>query len=89
MEGVAGMSVESLTDRNVLVTGAAGFIGSHLVDALVARGAGVYALVIDHDPLQPLWLSDSIHRVQGKHNRSGQDYLPVSKRRLRAAGKTG
>jgi dTDP-glucose 4,6-dehydratase len=31
--------------RNVLVTGAGGFIGSHLVEALLARGAGVRAFV--------------------------------------------
>lgn len=31
--------------RNVLVTGAGGFIGSHLVEALRARGAGVRAFV--------------------------------------------
>jgi nucleoside-diphosphate-sugar epimerase len=34
-----------LTDRRVLVTGAAGFIGSHLVRRLVAEGADVHALV--------------------------------------------
>ena len=32
-------------DRRVLVTGAGGFIGSHLVEALVASGARVRALV--------------------------------------------
>ena len=31
--------------RKVLVTGAGGFIGSHLVDRLVQRGANVRALV--------------------------------------------
>ena len=31
--------------RNVLVTGAGGFIGSHLVEALLARGAGVRAFI--------------------------------------------
>jgi NAD dependent epimerase/dehydratase len=34
----------NLHDRRVLVTGADGFIGSHLVEALVARGARVTAL---------------------------------------------
>lgn len=34
-----------LTGRKVLVTGAAGFIGSHLAEALVARGADVTAMV--------------------------------------------
>lgn len=34
----------TLNDRCVLVTGADGFIGSHLVEALVARGARVTAL---------------------------------------------
>jgi len=37
-----------LVDRNVLVTGGAGFIGSHLVERLVALGASVTAL--DHAP---------------------------------------
>jgi nucleoside-diphosphate-sugar epimerase len=37
--------LSSLAGRTVLVTGATGFLGGHLVDALVARGARVRALV--------------------------------------------
>ncbi|HMB51938.1 MAG TPA: SDR family oxidoreductase [Thermoanaerobaculia bacterium] len=38
------MPIPDFTDRPVLVTGGAGFIGSHLVDALVERGARVRVL---------------------------------------------
>jgi nucleoside-diphosphate-sugar epimerase len=40
----AGLSPAAVT-RHVLVTGASGFIGSHLVEALQARGASVRAMV--------------------------------------------
>jgi UDP-glucose 4-epimerase len=39
-------SEEGVRDRNVLVTGGAGFIGSHLVDRLLAEGARV--VVVDN-----------------------------------------
>jgi UDP-N-acetylglucosamine/UDP-N-acetyl-alpha-D-glucosaminouronate 4-epimerase len=38
------LPIPDFREQRVLVTGAAGFIGSHLVDALVARGASVRAL---------------------------------------------
>ena len=37
-------------DKKVLVTGGAGFLGSHLVEALVANGASVFALDQVNDP---------------------------------------
>ena len=41
---MSGLS-SSLQDQLCIVTGAGGFIGSHLVEALLARGARVRALV--------------------------------------------
>ncbi len=39
----------------VLVTGGAGFIGSHVVDALLARGDDVVAVDVLSDYLYPAW----------------------------------
>ncbi len=53
------MSVSNLwRDRNVLVTGADGFIGSHLVEALVRRGAHVTALALYNAFDRHGWLDD-------------------------------
>lgn len=40
--------------RNVAVTGATGFLGSHLTDLLVERGADVVVLVRDDVPVSPI-----------------------------------
>jgi CDP-glucose 4,6-dehydratase len=48
-------------DRSVLVTGATGFLGSHLVAALVRRGAAVLIVRRDRRPATPVsagWLED-------------------------------
>ncbi|MCX5765559.1 MAG: GDP-mannose 4,6-dehydratase [Gemmatimonadetes bacterium] len=50
-------------DRPVLVTGATGFLGSWLVDALTRSGASVTALVRDRVPKSMLLTSDSMSTV--------------------------
>ncbi len=52
------------TDRPVLVTGATGFIGSHLAERLVAEGACVRVLVRNPKRLLPA-LSDRVEVVRG------------------------
>ena len=49
----------SLTSRKVLVTGSAGFIGSHLVERLVADGASVVAMVRYNSRSARGWLDTS------------------------------
>src|SRR5688500_19719490 len=49
---------ESIAGRTVFVTGADGFIGSHLVELLVASGARVRALVFYNSWNEKGWLRD-------------------------------
>lgn len=54
-------------DRPVLVTGATGFLGSHLTGHLVAKGAQVVALIRDDVPPTPIvggWLA-KVARISG------------------------
>jgi CDP-glucose 4,6-dehydratase len=46
------VSADAWRDRRVLVTGAAGFVGSHLARALVGHGAQVIAIVLE-GPIPP------------------------------------
>lgn len=50
--------LDNLAGKKVLVTGADGFIGSHLVEALVARGADVRAFVFYNSWGSVGWLED-------------------------------
>ena len=55
----------SLAGRRVLVTGADGFIGSHLVERLVTEGAEVRALCLYTSNGTHGWLDESAPDVQG------------------------
>ena len=57
------MATDGWRDRNVLVTGATGLLGSWLVEALLARGGHVVAIVRDGVPRSRLVAERVIERV--------------------------
>lgn len=77
-EGEQIGALELWRERNVLVTGATGLLGSWLVAELVRRGAAVTALVRDSVPFSPLYeqgLNTQINIVRGEI----QDYAVLER----------
>jgi nucleoside-diphosphate-sugar epimerase len=58
--------MQHLSGKKILVTGADGFIGSHLVETLVRNGASVRALVFYNSLNSWGWLDDAAPDVRGQ-----------------------
>jgi UDP-glucose 4-epimerase len=69
-------------DRRVLVTGAAGFIGSYLIPALLDRGASVVAFDLAREPSYLRPVLDKISYVQGDLASSADLYRAVMRYRI-------
>ncbi|TKB46320.1 NAD-dependent epimerase/dehydratase family protein [Thalassotalea mangrovi] len=50
--------------ENVFITGAGGFIGRHLVEALLDKGVKVTALMVPHEPVPESW-GNLVHIIRG------------------------
>lgn len=57
--------LESVGDEKVLVTGATGFIGAHLIEKLVAAGNMVRVLIRNPKGLHPVFYSPLVRIIQG------------------------
>lgn len=64
MTSVDAADAETLIGRSVLVTGASGFIGSHVVGRLVREGARVYALSSSVSYMTPVRLADVADNIE-------------------------
>ena len=53
-----------INKKNILITGAEGFIGSHLCESLVKKGANVKALVLYNSFNKEGWLEDISKNVR-------------------------
>ncbi|MDQ3008131.1 MAG: SDR family oxidoreductase [bacterium] len=74
----------SFNNKTVVVTGAAGFLGSHLCDALIAAGAKVIGvdnfLTGDADNLTQLSNHDHFVFVEADVNQQPSSYLPANEK---------
>jgi UDP-glucose 4-epimerase len=64
MSGANGIGTDAVAGRPVLVTGASGFIGSHVVRRLVRGGAHVFAMSSSVSSLVPERLADVVNDVE-------------------------
>lgn len=64
--------------KSVFVTGASGLVGSWLVKELLARGAGVTALVLDEEPASELFRSGDIKKITAVYGML-EDYLTLAR----------
>lgn len=61
------ISENSIYNKNILVTGGTGFVGSHLVERLVNRGANVVATFISTNPYSYFFTSGLNKKVRMAH----------------------